>query len=636
MNRQPNPGSDKNTWGTVLNDYLSQLSPSDKGGINYWTNSTKPTGLTPDDEGRTGVNTETQSIERWSGTGWVTLLDAQFALTSSGNEPVTFGYENAQIIIPYQDGTGDDGETDATPYIQQALSLASLKNGKVHGVPKGNAPTVYQIRTLWLDESDTYDIETHPLVTLKKRNNTNFLAIAARSRTGTVNNPIYKRLKYLKLKIKGDGNWLNQQEIDWSFVGVEQYNTYFDYGSSANLYNTFTGARRINSGGNPTTDLSHGYVEIDSEFDNVGFNPYGVAGNRITATATVVAGIIIGITMTSSYTFANPPTGVIITDSTGTGATASASLNASGQIVVNVTNGGSGYSSSPSIRFPRPGGTGQAAVLINDTNYVKITKLLANNCDASSSITRFDTLEVIRQETTNYNFDNYLWALGKRIIGESAILRGKGFGTHANISNNDNVVLANQLIEYPEMKVVSTINSTSFICDSTMPLDMFTNKNLIFLNGSNERMSTNQRFKVASYNTTTRQITLTSAASNTINVGDIFIIGTNGLIITSNSSGQAAISRNMILKNFKATNTPGEDLSGAVYISSNADNIELQNFDYQGSFDDGLLPGGTVTNIRVYNSNFSFSGLNGMNSYSTGFRARGNKTNNNGLRSEVG
>jgi len=75
MNRQPNPGSDKNTWGTVLNSYLSQLSPSDKGGINYWTNSTKPTGLTPDDEGRTGVNTETQSIERWSGSGWVTLLD---------------------------------------------------------------------------------------------------------------------------------------------------------------------------------------------------------------------------------------------------------------------------------------------------------------------------------------------------------------------------------------------------------------------------------------------------------------------------------------------------------------------------------------------------------------------------------
>jgi len=91
MNRQPNPGSDKNTWGTVLNSYLSQLSPSDKGGINYWTNSTKPTGLTPDDEGRTGVNTETQSIERWNGTAWVAILDGQ---------TVTNGKENVANKAP--------------------------------------------------------------------------------------------------------------------------------------------------------------------------------------------------------------------------------------------------------------------------------------------------------------------------------------------------------------------------------------------------------------------------------------------------------------------------------------------------------------------------------------------------------
>jgi len=120
MNRQPNPGSDKNTWGTVLNSYLSQLSPSDKGGINYWTNSTKPTGLTPDDEGRTGVNTETQSIERWDGTGWVVLLNAQTSLNSllpnqagnTGKALVTDGTNSSWQPLP----TG--GSSSTNPSIQ--------------------------------------------------------------------------------------------------------------------------------------------------------------------------------------------------------------------------------------------------------------------------------------------------------------------------------------------------------------------------------------------------------------------------------------------------------------------------------------------------------------------------------------
>jgi hypothetical protein len=564
------------------------------------------------------------------------FFGANLSNINTGDEVITVGYQNSRIVVPYQDGTGDGGETDATPYIQSALDLAATVNGKVRITVRNNAATTYQISTLWLDKTDTYDIESHPSVILKRRNNVNFLAIAARDRTGTINNPLYKQLKYLRLKIKGDGNFLNQTEIDWSFVAIEQYNTYFDYGSSANLYDSFTGARRLNSSGNPIPNLSHGYIEIDSELYNVGFNPYGVAGNRITAVATVVGGVITAITRTNNFVFTNPPTGVVITDSTGTGARATVALDGSGKLVFTVTNGGSGYSSTPSIYTPRPGGTGQGAVLINDVNYVKLTKIIATYCDAATAITRYDALEVLRREVYNHNFDADLWALGKKTVGGNANLYASGFGTHGNFSNNDNFVLSNQIFEYPTMKVTSLINSSSFICDSAMPIDMFSNKNLIFLTGANERMSTNQRFTISSYDPSTQKIILSTNASQSINIGDQFIIGTNGLIITSNSSGQPAISRNMVLRNFKATNTPGQDLGGAVYISSNADNIEIRNFNYQYSFDDSLLPGGTATNIKVFDSNFSYSGLNGINAYTVGIIAENNITNNNGLRSQTG
>ena len=82
--RLPQTGSDSGQWGNILNSFLTQLSPSDKGGINYWTNSTKPTGLTVDDEGRTGVNTQNNTVERWSGTAWDVLLSASSTPASWG------------------------------------------------------------------------------------------------------------------------------------------------------------------------------------------------------------------------------------------------------------------------------------------------------------------------------------------------------------------------------------------------------------------------------------------------------------------------------------------------------------------------------------------------------------------------
>jgi len=151
MNRQPNPGSDKNTWGTVLNNYLSQLSPSDKGGINYWTNSTKPTGLTPDDEGRTGVNTESNIIERWSGTGWVTMLDGQVAATATkqAKDAVTIGYDTASDFVILQDKSNTNSQFQA---LADYLKINKLNKARV---TKG----IYDITDLIKFDSGVYNTD---------------------------------------------------------------------------------------------------------------------------------------------------------------------------------------------------------------------------------------------------------------------------------------------------------------------------------------------------------------------------------------------------------------------------------------------------------------------------------------------
>jgi hypothetical protein len=86
LKRLPVVGQDQGTWGQLLNDNLKQISDVNKGGINVWTTSTRPTGLVTDDEGRTGVNKDTGKIERWTGAAWEVMGE--------------------QIITPYVSGTG--------------------------------------------------------------------------------------------------------------------------------------------------------------------------------------------------------------------------------------------------------------------------------------------------------------------------------------------------------------------------------------------------------------------------------------------------------------------------------------------------------------------------------------------------
>jgi len=116
--RLPQTGSDSGQWGTILNSFLTQLSPSDKGGINYWTNSTKPTGLTIDDEGRTGVNTQNNTVERWNGAAWDVLLSA------TSNSPVSSVAGKTGVVTLDRNDVGL-GNVDNTSDSDKPISSAT-------------------------------------------------------------------------------------------------------------------------------------------------------------------------------------------------------------------------------------------------------------------------------------------------------------------------------------------------------------------------------------------------------------------------------------------------------------------------------------------------------------------------------
>lgn len=81
----PEIGGDTGLWAHKLNDFLRQLSPGNTGGVNVWAQ--RPTSiysflsnsnetLGSNHEGLTGINTTNNSLERWTGTNWETLLSS--------------------------------------------------------------------------------------------------------------------------------------------------------------------------------------------------------------------------------------------------------------------------------------------------------------------------------------------------------------------------------------------------------------------------------------------------------------------------------------------------------------------------------------------------------------------------------
>jgi spore germination protein YaaH len=77
-NRLPIISSDGGNWGTILNSYL-RVSLGQEGGLNVWTNSTRPPNP---DKFVTGINTTTGVLERWNETNWVKLTQEQNIVTN--------------------------------------------------------------------------------------------------------------------------------------------------------------------------------------------------------------------------------------------------------------------------------------------------------------------------------------------------------------------------------------------------------------------------------------------------------------------------------------------------------------------------------------------------------------------------
>ena len=69
--RLPVTGSDANTWSDILNRQITQTTSSANGAFNSFnTFTSRPTNLTPDDEGKTYLFTQTGNWHEWNGSDW--------------------------------------------------------------------------------------------------------------------------------------------------------------------------------------------------------------------------------------------------------------------------------------------------------------------------------------------------------------------------------------------------------------------------------------------------------------------------------------------------------------------------------------------------------------------------------------
>jgi hypothetical protein len=76
LKRAPIIGGDIENWGAILNSHLSQTVNPTNGGVNSWTTANRPSGLTADDQGKTGANLDTTKLEQWNGTAWIDLTSS--------------------------------------------------------------------------------------------------------------------------------------------------------------------------------------------------------------------------------------------------------------------------------------------------------------------------------------------------------------------------------------------------------------------------------------------------------------------------------------------------------------------------------------------------------------------------------
>ncbi len=181
LKRVPNPNSDANAWGTILNEHLSQTHRPTDGGLNkFELFSQRPTGLTTDDQGKTFLFTQTGNFHEWTGTAWIVL--------------------NESVVNVKDYGAWGDGQHDDTAAIQAAIDKgANMFNqaayppafGSTNYPPEGRK---YDTATVMFDHgayriTNTIDVYTGLTVTGRKEiaNTVSVTRIIMDTNSGTTN-----------------------------------------------------------------------------------------------------------------------------------------------------------------------------------------------------------------------------------------------------------------------------------------------------------------------------------------------------------------------------------------------------------------------------------------------------------------
>jgi Pectate lyase superfamily protein len=127
--RTPNPNSDSDNWGSILNAHLSQTKNPLNGALNYWTIASRPNNLSDDDEGKTGVNLDTGLIEIWDGYKWITLtLSSGINVWATVNRPSSVGSKDI----------GRKGINSDTGLIEQWNGIAWVELTRNTNIASGN------------------------------------------------------------------------------------------------------------------------------------------------------------------------------------------------------------------------------------------------------------------------------------------------------------------------------------------------------------------------------------------------------------------------------------------------------------------------------------------------------------------
>lgn len=141
MARLPTVGSDEGSWGTVLNDFLTEAHTSDgKTKIDTWADSgSRPASPA---SGQVGLNVETGRIERYNGSSW-----DEFAVNSTEDALISWSTATQSS----NDGSGGSvsiniGPTSSSGQKHHAIyDAASTLTITVSGTPPSNDIAVVDI-----------------------------------------------------------------------------------------------------------------------------------------------------------------------------------------------------------------------------------------------------------------------------------------------------------------------------------------------------------------------------------------------------------------------------------------------------------------------------------------------------------